>query len=267
MKISVVTISYNQARFLTSCIESITVQEGPWEHIIVDPGSSDGSRKIIDSHRAHFSHVVLEKDNGPADGLNRGFARASGDIYYYLNSDDVVFPGAFAEARRVFRENPHVDVVMGHGYVIDASGKRKRRLWSDKISRRGLAVGGCISIQPATFIRARAFERTRGFNPSNRSTWDGELIVDLFLAGSNFLTVDRYWGGFRLHAASITGAGAIQDEMRAWGERCYEKISGKEKTWYAASLSQLYRFKRVIARPSRIVDRLRGGRVFGGGCE
>jgi Glycosyltransferases involved in cell wall biogenesis len=83
MKISVVTISYNQAPFLEACLDSVARQTGSWEHIIVDPGSTDGSREIIARRSSQFSHVIFNPDNGPADGLNRGFARASGDIYYY----------------------------------------------------------------------------------------------------------------------------------------------------------------------------------------
>lgn len=70
MKVSVVTISYNQAKFFPACIKSVAAQEGPYEHIIVDPGSTDGSREIIEANRSHFSNIILEKDDGPADGLN-----------------------------------------------------------------------------------------------------------------------------------------------------------------------------------------------------
>lgn len=265
MKISVVTISYNQARFLASCIESITTQEGPWEHIIVDPGSTDGSRDIINNFSEHFSHIVFEKDNGPADGLNRGFTKATGDIYYYLNSDDIVFPESFAEARRIFSDNPHIDVIMGHGYVIDAKGKRRRRVWSDKVSKLALAFGGCISIQPATFIKAEAFNKTSGFNVANRSNWDGELIVDLYLTGANFLTVEHFWGGYRLYTESITGSGAMQERIREWGERRYQKVMAKTLPCYATFLRHVYRVKRMVERPRRILDWLHGGTVYGGG--
>ena len=115
MKISIVTISFNQARFLQDCIDSVARQEGPFEHIIVDPGSTDGSRDVIAANHSHFSRCVLEPDKGPADGLNNGFRHATGEIYYYLNADDVLFAGAFAEARAYLRANPAIDVVSGNG--------------------------------------------------------------------------------------------------------------------------------------------------------
>ena len=96
LKISVVTISYNQAEFLERCIESVLNQNYPnLEYIIVDPGSTDGSRDIIKRYEKVFSHILLDPDNGPADGLNKGFAKATGDILYFINSDDVVLPDAF----------------------------------------------------------------------------------------------------------------------------------------------------------------------------
>jgi len=94
MKFSIVTISYNQAQFLEKAILSVLNQEGVGlEYIVVDPGSTDGSREIIERYRDRFGHVVFEKDHGPADGLNKGFQYATGDVYGYLNSDDVLLPG------------------------------------------------------------------------------------------------------------------------------------------------------------------------------
>lgn len=97
MKFSIVTISFNQREFLERTINSVIGQDGvEIEYIIVDPGSTDGSRDIIERYRPYFAHVILEKDAGPADGLNKGFAVATGEIYGYLNSDDMFEPGALA---------------------------------------------------------------------------------------------------------------------------------------------------------------------------
>jgi glycosyltransferase involved in cell wall biosynthesis len=96
MTIGIVTISFNQAEFLDEAMRSVTVDPPDnLEYVIVDPGSTDSSRQIIDSHRARLAAVVLEKDSGPADGLNRGFERLEkAEIFGYLNSDDRFAPGA-----------------------------------------------------------------------------------------------------------------------------------------------------------------------------
>lgn len=264
MKISVVTISYNQARFLGACIDSVACQDGPWEHIIVDPGSEDGSREVIAERAPHFSHMVLEPDSGPADGLNKGFNMASGEIYYYLNSDDILLPGAFKEVRDLFRRSPDVDVLAGAAYVIDEVGNFGRRLWSDPVSRMGLANGGSIQIQPSTFIRRDAFKRTGGFNRLNRSNWDGELVVDLFELGAVFRQVDRLWSGYRIHAESITGSASLDAKIHAHGRKMYERLIGKSPGRFASLASQYFRLRRVLRHPSVIYERSRFGKVYGG---
>ena len=106
MKISVVTISYNQDKFLEQCILSVKNQTYKnFEHIIVDAGSSDRSRKIINKYKNYFSKVIFEKDRGPADGLNKGFRYATGSIYFFLNSDDLIPKNSFMLAINEFKKN------------------------------------------------------------------------------------------------------------------------------------------------------------------
>src|SRR5690348_10899345 len=125
MKLSVITISFNQGRFLERAIKSVLNQSADEiEYIVVDPGSTDGSREIINRYKHRITHAIFEKDDGPADGLNRGFARATGDIYCYLNADDEFCPGAFSDVSSYFLANPKVDVACGHAYVIDAENRR-----------------------------------------------------------------------------------------------------------------------------------------------
>lgn len=263
MKISVVTISFNQAEFLEACLASVATQEGPWEHIIVDPGSTDGSREIIERYRDQFSQSILEPDRGPADGLNRGFEKATGEIFYYLNSDDVVLEGAFSKARAAFKEKPRVDVLSGNGVVIDENGQSLRYVYSDPVSRHRLAYAGGIRIQPATFIKAEAFRKVDGFNPENRSNWDGELIVDLFLAGATFDEIDEVLGGYRLHSDSITGTARLDERIREWALRKHEKLMGYPAPAHAPYIGMGYAALRVLRHPDTILARLRGRRVYG----
>ena len=94
MKISIVTISFNQAKYLQQCIDSILGQTHcDLEYIVVDPGSTDGSRALIESYGNKIIKVFAP-DKGPADGLNQGFKHATGQIYGFINSDDYLLPGA-----------------------------------------------------------------------------------------------------------------------------------------------------------------------------
>src|SRR5262252_9768046 len=123
-KVSIVTISFNQSEFLERAIRSVLEQDYPnLEYIVVDPGSTDGSREIIDRYRSRIAKIVLEPDSGPADGLNKGFAHTTGDILGFLNSDDILFPGAITSAVS-FLKSKDVDVVSGHATVIDSADRQ-----------------------------------------------------------------------------------------------------------------------------------------------
>ena len=205
MKISLVTISFNQARYLEQTIQSVLNQNyTDLEYIIVDPGSTDGSREIIARYRDRIAHMVYERDAGPADGLNRGFARATGEIYGYLNSDDLLLPGALSRVAEAFRAHPDADLIYGHGYVIDTAGAVLRRNRADRFNLRRNASGNSVIMQQAAFWRREAFLTAGGFNIANRLSWDGEFWIDLALAGRRFLRMNEYWACFRTHTESIT---------------------------------------------------------------
>jgi glycosyltransferase involved in cell wall biosynthesis len=101
MRISIVTISFNQGKFLRQCIDSILTQtDCDVEYIVVDPGSTDGSRALIESYGDRIIKV-FEPDEGPADGLNQGFKCATGEIYGFVNADDYLLPGSLKHVNRI----------------------------------------------------------------------------------------------------------------------------------------------------------------------
>jgi glycosyltransferase involved in cell wall biosynthesis len=264
VKFSVVTISFNQAQFLERAILSVLAQKGvELEYIIVDPGSTDGSREIIERYRASFSHVIYEKDEGPADGLNKGFARATGEIFCYLNSDDEFEPGAFQRITSFFAAHPDTDIVCGHSWIVDQNGKRLRRVWSDPYDRIAVAYGMAIQMQASTFFRSHAFRRIKGFNLRNRISWDSELLIDLALSGARIDIIDEFLSLYRVHAASITGAALHRDRAIEWDRRRFERLIGRP--WapgddYNAKLMFLYR---QLRNPQAFFERLFRGKVCG----
>jgi len=259
MKFSVVTISYNHARFLERTIRSVIEQTGvDFEYIIVDPGSKDGSRDIIERYRSAFAAVILEPEKGPGDGHNNGFALATGDILFYLNSDDTIEPGAFAAAHREFERDPDLDVLCAHGWVIDAQDKRLRRIWSDPYSPAVQAYGAAIQIQPSTYIRARSFRKVGGFNVENRTNWDGELFVDLCLSGAKVKIINAFLSNYRIHDESITGGG-VSDGIRRWRQRQFRAIMGREWTDRDKYAGFAWRLYRQVRNPRAFLERLRHG--------
>ena len=264
MKFSVVTISYNQARFLERAIVSVLAQSGvELEYIVVDPGSTDGSRDIIERYRESIAHVVYEKDHGPADGLNKGFALATGEIYCYLNSDDEFEPDAFQTMAAYFVSHPETDVACGHCWLIDERGCRLRRVWSDPYQRTLVAYGRAIQIQPSTYIRSNAFRSIDGFNVRNRISWDSELLLDLAICGARIEVIDKFLSLYRVHASSITGAALHKDLQTEWIRARFQKLMGRPWTDSDDYIAKLMFVARQLRNPAAFFERLLHGKVSG----
>lgn len=262
MKFTIVTVSFNQAKFLEQTIRSVLDQDYPdIEYIIVDPGSTDGSREIIERYRGKISKIVFEPDRGAADGLNKGFALARGDIYGFLNSDDVLLPGAIGRVADSFRTHPDTDILMGHEWIIDSEGRRVRNTFTDKFSRRAFAYGGVIICQQATFFRAELYRKTKGFNVENTIAWDTELFYDLLEATEKRLYVNDFLSAFRIHDASISGGRRrqLREENRAYEMARFEHIMGRP--WHRADdlVRLFYRVRKHVLQPRALVEWLRYG--------
>ncbi len=263
MKFSIVTISFNQAQYLERTICSVLDQrDADIEYIVVDPGSTDGSREIIERYRKRIDKALLDPDKGAADGLNKGFAVATGEVFGFLNSDDVLLPGALAEAGRFLRTHPRVDVVSGACDIIDETGAVLRQSFSDRFSLRRYAYGTGILMQPSTFFRVGAYRATHGFNAQNRSNWDGELFVDMAEAGARFARSGKRWSQYRVHGTSITGTGKLDAAIGAYYHRMFRRIMGRPRRAADALPGAAYRILKYLETPRAMQQRLLHGPVY-----
>lgn len=230
MKFSIVTVSYNQARFLEQAICSVINQEYPGlEYIVVDPGSMDGSRDIIQRYSEQIDTIIFEPDSGPADGLNKGFAQATGDIFGFLNSDDFLLPGALSTAASAFAASPNKDVLSGHTIVVDAHAQEINRFYSRRFSPTRFVYGAATLAQQSTFFKSAAFRKAGGFNSQNRLAWDGELWVDLAIAGAEFGRISKFLSAFRIYDGTITcGIGHATDAYLLYRDRLFLKVKGRQ---------------------------------------
>jgi glycosyltransferase involved in cell wall biosynthesis len=251
-RISIVTLSFNQASFLEECLLSVRRQQCEnVEYIVVDPGSTDGSRDILARYGDRVDTQVLEPDRGPADGLNKGFSVATGEIFCYINADDRLASGALEYVRRFFASNPDVEVLCGAIRIIDRQGRASvRARTSDPFNLAHYAAGICTVGQQATFFRRGIFEKAGGFNPDNQINWDGELLVDMALAGGRFATTARILGDFRIYPESITGSKKHRERSRVESERIAEKIRERGVPLYSPLERRLRRmlYKANITR-------------------
>jgi glycosyltransferase involved in cell wall biosynthesis len=243
--LSIVTLSFNQGRFLRECLESVLNQGvTELEYTVVDPGSADSSRRLLESFADRIDKLILEPDEGPADGLNKAFASSTGEVLGYINADDRFAPGALAYVKRFFAARSDVDVLCGSIRIIDESGAVSPRARTpDKFDLADYAAGICTVGQQATFFRRAAFDRAGGFNIDNRSCWDGELLVDLALAEANFATTKKVLGDFRIYGTSLTGGGIFRsDRYRADHERINAKIASSGAVLYSPLEQRIRRF-------------------------
>lgn len=268
MKISIVTISFNQAEYLERAIRSVIDQSHKdLEYIVTDPGSTDGSREIIERYRSKIHKILYEPDAGPADGLNKGFMHATGEIYGFLNSDDVLFPGTLEKVAAYFVAHPRVDVVSGHALIIDENDRVIRKSYSDPCSLRRYAYGASVLMQPSTFFRADAFKKVGGFNSQNKTNWDGELFVDMRIAGATFALVNEFLSGYRLQPESITSSKKADDGIREYHRRMFKKIMGRDAKAWDSVPGAFFRILKYVENPGALIERVRRGPIYGRGVR
>ncbi len=249
--ISIVTISFNQARFLAEAIESVVGQGyDNLDYIVVDPGSTDGSRDIIERYRDRIATVILEPDAGPADGLNRGFAAAHGDILGYINADDLLLPGALDAVARAFDRHPDAGVVCGNGVMIDDHGTLLRPIQTSRFSLKAIGHGAMTFVQQGNFFRREAFTHAGGFNAANRTCWDGELLVDMALSGARVVNVPERLGAFRFYDGTISSSAGLKERTRADHARISAKALGRPPAARDRLLVPAHLLARRLADPA-----------------
>jgi glycosyltransferase involved in cell wall biosynthesis len=249
VKISIVTLSFNQRTYLQEAMDSVLSQGyDDLEYIVVDPGSKDGSRELIKSYGRRIAHAVFEPDRGAADGLNKGFALATGEVFGFLNADDVLYPESLSHVADFFRAHPDCDMAMGDGYKIDGEGRKIRHYRARDFTTQRFLYGGTRWLQQSTFFRAEAYRRSPQFNLENRTCWDGELFVNIANQGARIGYIHQDLAGFRIHEASISGSGRMNAQFRADSRRIFRQLRGRE--WRASDelLCYFYRAEGLLIR-------------------
>ncbi len=266
-KISVVTSSYNQGRYLENTILSVLNQNYPnLEYVIIDGGSTDNSTSIIKKYEKFLACWISEKDSGCPDALNKGLSKITGDIYYYLNSDDYLLPNSFHRVARFITEYPSYDVYLGHGLTVDELRRSTYKIYSSCFDLNRYISGRCSIVQQGTFFRTDIFRSGILFNKDNKSCWDAELLVDLCFTDAKFIRLpfDYILAAFRVHESSITGSKSREDQYKSDIQRINKKIQKryphiKPKGNKAAFLAELFLDPGLMSR--RAISRIGLGRI------
>ncbi len=206
-RISIVVPSFNQARFIGATFESVLEQDYPELELIVEDGaSSDDTLEVIAGYQGRLAHVSSEPDEGQADAINKGFARSSGEIMAWLNSDDLLLPGTLAYVASYFEAHPEVDVVYGHRVLVDEEGMEIGR-WAMPAHDDEILSWADYLPQETMFWRRSIWERTgAGLDTSFRFALDWDLVLRFRDAGARFVRLPRYLGAFRVHEEQKSSA-------------------------------------------------------------
>ena len=205
--ISLVTPSRNQAAFIATTMRSVIDQKYPGlEYVVVDGASTDGTEPIVRGMAHKLTHMVFEPDSGQAEAINKGFRLTTGDIMGWLNSDDVLLPGALEFVGGFFAAHPDVDVVYGDRVLIDEAGNAIGR-WTLPEHHRDAYAWGDFIPQETMFWRRTLWERVGGaLDESFRFAMDWDLIARFDAAGARFAHIPRFLAAFRVHSAQKTSA-------------------------------------------------------------
>jgi len=239
--VSIVTPSFNQAKYLEDTIRSVLDQDYPdIEYILIDGGSTDSSLEIIQRYADRLAGWVSEPDAGQTDAINKGFALARGDIFAWLNSDDTYQPGAVAEAVAYLQAHPEVGMVYGDANFINSEGRAIGRFPARQTNLRRLRQGYVHIPQQSAFFRAALWKQVGPLDPSFFFAMDYDLWVRL-AAKAPMVYVPRIWANFRLHGDAKT----INADDRCWPEmlRVHWREGG---SWFSLIYAK-YLARKVVA--------------------
>lgn len=232
MKVSVVMPSFNQARFVESALRSVLSQGYKnVEILFVDGGSTDGTMDIVSKYEGMMSYCISEPDNGQSHALRKGFLRATGDVLTWLNTDDVLLPGAIEDIVYTISSGNAIDVVFGNTIWIDAQSriircaKSGETLSSKLLPRLGVLTAG----GPAAFFTREIYDRIGGVNADLHYLMDTELWWRFVIHGASMRRSKRYLWGLRLHSeAKVSGhlfaAPGDPKQQRVSNERAAERL-------------------------------------------
>jgi len=210
--VTLVTPSYNQAPFLEEAMQSVLEQDYPrLEYVVVDGGSTDGSAEIVGRYADRLAWWTSEPDPGQAAALNKGFARARGEIFGWLSSDDTLLPGALAGVVAELEREPDLDLVYGEALFVDQEGRELFPLEPRPFDVAEM-VKTCENhvVQPGSLFRRRAFELAGPFNEEAYWFFDFEFVLRLAQRGGKVAPIAERLATYRVHPESKSGGGSLQ---------------------------------------------------------
>ena len=240
--VSIVTPSYNQAQYLEQTLRSVLEQDHPSiEYIVIDGGSTDGSVDVIKKYEDKLAYWVSEKDSGQAEAINKGLARATGDIVAWINSDDFYFPGAIASAVKAFEARSDVGMVYGDTVAVDENGEAIHFPRYAQWDLQDLLTFNIIG-QPAVFMRRDVLLKAGFLDPSFHFLLDHHLWIRM-ASRDSMLYVSEQWAAGRFHESAKNVA-----QAEKFGQEAFRILDwAKKDPLVSGSLDGIKRQSRAAA--------------------
>lgn len=214
VKVSVITPSFNSARFITQTVQSVLAQRGnglELEYLVLDGGSMDGTLDALKPFRHELDFFRSAPDRGPADAINEGLSRATGELVAWLNADDLYHPDALSRVVRAAKEHPRSALFFGRCCIVDEAGMEIRRpitRFKDAFhpfSCRPLIQSINYISQPAMFFRRTAQQAAGTLRLDLKAAWDYDWVLRLWRHGGAHRVPGAPLADFRWHPGSISG--------------------------------------------------------------
>lgn len=248
-KITIVTPSFNQGIYLEECLQSVIEQNYPnLEYIVMDGGSTDNSASIIKKYRHHLYYWQSQSDGGQSDAIKQGLAKGNGEIYAWLNSDDVMCKNALWEVAKTFRTNPKLGFIYGDSFLIDTETELIRTLIPGQIDYQRLAYGSASLFQGSVFFSSHAYERVGTINSDLIYSMEYELFLKIAKAYEIKYT-PHFLACFRKQPLSKTANLQVigqQESKKVFDQVCQIDPKDKHYKWKQFYFANQRRFKQII---------------------
>lgn len=202
---TIVIANYNHGEFLPEAIESILTQTcTDFELIVVDGGSTDSSLDVIEKYKKHFSWAVSEKDSGQSNAFNKGFSKAKGQFFLWLNADDILLQHTLQKAKDFLSLNKSCKWLAGNTVTMDSNKKIQWCIRGPIFVKSLVRYGTVYVYGPTSFFHRNLFESAGGFDESLHYTMDTDLWFRFINLGYKFKRLNHYCWALRIHKASKT---------------------------------------------------------------
>ena len=205
MKISIITVAFNAVDTIEDTVLSVASQQhADIEHVMIDGGSTDGTRDVLERHRSRFAKLVMEPDHGMWDAMNKGIRLATGDVVGILNADDVYAdPTVMDQVASAMSDGNVEGCYSDLVYVDRPTATRVIRHWKSREYAAGLFETGWCPPHPTVFVRRPVYERCGTFDPAFHFSADAELLMRILAVhGVRTAYVPKVWVKMRIGGLS-----------------------------------------------------------------